>query len=166
MGHAIISYAILKVHYESVPVYFGYYAPGNVRKERLQLYRTGRTNANDGGVDFVMRPAGRFFQVTESGDYDKYLLDMDKIQHFPVTFVVKTRKTQDTVRQELEEYILWRVGKNPSLYERYCEAIEEIITVNELLFYLDEMGEEEIDRALRLIDIHYRLEMNIDGPIP
>ena len=50
------------------------------------LYKTGRTNANDGGIDFVMRPLGRFFQVTETVDVNKYFLDIDKIQRFPLTF--------------------------------------------------------------------------------
>lgn len=45
------------------------------------MYKTGRTNANDGGIDFVMRPVGRFFQVTEVNNYDKYLLDIDKVIH-------------------------------------------------------------------------------------
>ena len=38
--------------------------------------------SSDGGIDFVMRPAGRFFQVTEVDRYDKYLLDIDKVNHF------------------------------------------------------------------------------------
>ncbi len=35
-------------------------------KKKLQLYKTGRTNANDGGIDFVMRPIGRFFSSNRS----------------------------------------------------------------------------------------------------
>lgn len=31
--------------------------------------KTGRTNANDGGIDFVTKPLGRFFQVTETLDF-------------------------------------------------------------------------------------------------
>jgi hypothetical protein len=56
----------------------------------LKLYKTGRTNANDGGIDFVMKPLGRFFQVTETLDFKKYFLDIDKIQKYPVTFVIKS----------------------------------------------------------------------------
>lgn len=56
----IISYAILKNHYKNITVYFGY-SKDEVREVQLQLYKTGRTNANDGGIDFVMRPIGRFF---------------------------------------------------------------------------------------------------------
>lgn len=74
----IISYAILKNHYSNIKVYFGY-SPDTIKEEELQLFKTGRTNANDGGIDFVMRPVGRFFQVTEVNNYDKYLLDIDKV---------------------------------------------------------------------------------------
>lgn len=59
----IISYAILKNHYSNIKVYFGYSAEA-IKEVQLQLFKTGRTNANDGGIDFVMRPVGRFFQVT------------------------------------------------------------------------------------------------------
>ena len=85
----IISYAILKNHYKNIKVYWGY-TRNSINEEELQLFKTGRTNANDGGIDFVMRPIGRFFQVTEVNNYDKYLLDIDKVMHFPVTFVIKT----------------------------------------------------------------------------
>ena len=81
----IISYAILKNHYKNITVYFGY-SRDKMEEIPLQLYKTGRTNANDGGIDFVMRPVGRFFQVTEVNNYDKYLLDIDKVIHFPITF--------------------------------------------------------------------------------
>ncbi|MEM1214704.1 MAG: restriction endonuclease [Bacteroidota bacterium] len=66
----IVSYAILKYSYETQVIYWGYALTpdddGKVEqlcKEHLALYKTGRTNANDGGIDFVMRPLGRFFQA-------------------------------------------------------------------------------------------------------
>ena len=99
----IVSYAILKNHYAGEVVYFGKTLK-SVREESLQLYKTGRTNANDGGIDFVMRPVGRFFQVTEVGNYDKYLLDIDKVMHFPVTFVIKTLKTRVEVLHRAREF--------------------------------------------------------------
>ena len=60
----IICYAILKNHYKKVTVFFGY-TKDTIDEVSLELFKTGRTNANDGGIDFVMRPVGRFFQVTE-----------------------------------------------------------------------------------------------------
>ena len=47
----------------------------------MELYKTGRVGANDGGIDFVLRPHGRFFQATEVLDFGKYFLDIDKISN-------------------------------------------------------------------------------------
>ncbi|MDR3228934.1 MAG: hypothetical protein LBT53_05940, partial [Puniceicoccales bacterium] len=69
----IVSYAILKSFYHDQKIYWGF-SPEHLQAEQLQLYKTGRTNANDGGIDFVMRPLGRFFQVTETLDFKKYFL--------------------------------------------------------------------------------------------
>src|ERR1035437_1025198 len=80
----IVSYAILKYYYHDEKIYWGF-SLDTIKAESLKLYKTGRTNANDGGIDFVMRPLGRFFQVTETLDFKKYFLDIDKIQKYPIT---------------------------------------------------------------------------------
>lgn len=156
----IISYAILKCHYKNINVYFGF-SREELSVKQLMLYKTGRTNANDGGIDFVMRPLGRFFQVTEVNNYDKYLLDIDKVMHFPVTFVIKTLASKEQIENELEDYIAERSGGMAVVEKRYKEAIEEIITINELLIWVREMDRDAIDSVFRDIDIYYRLEMNL-----
>ena len=83
----IVSYAVLKAKYGQETIWIGE-TKESVVEEVLVLYKTGRTNANDGGIDFVMKPLGRFFQVTETVDVDKYFLDIDKVQKFPITFIV------------------------------------------------------------------------------
>ena len=128
----------------------------------MQLYKTGRTNANDGGIDFVMRPIGRFFQVTEVNNYDKYLLDIDKVMHFPISFVIKTKQSRKSVLQDLEQYISERTSGMAVLEARYRKAIEEIITINELQAWTDELDGVDIDGIIRDIDIYYRLEMNME----
>lgn len=158
----IISYAILKNHYKNIKVYFGY-SPDSIQEEELQLFKTGRTNANDGGIDFVMRPVGRFFQVTEVNNYDKYLLDIDKVMHFPITFVIKTRSNKQQVLHELNEYIDARASGMVVIEERYRKAIEEVITINELQQWTDELNNNDIDGIIRDIDIYYKLEMNMDA---
>lgn len=158
----IISYAILKNHYKNINIYFGY-SLDNIQKEELKLYKTGRTNANDGGIDFVMRPIGRFFQVTEVNNYDKYLLDIDKVMHFPVTFVVKTKISKNDVLKKLETYINIRSNGMNVIKDRYNQAIEEIITINELSQWTEELMNDDIDQIIRDIDVYYRLEMNIDA---
>ncbi len=85
----IVSYSILKYFFKNQTVFWGFEID-KLEKENLKLYKTGRTNANDGGIDFVMKPLGRFFQVTETLDLKKYFLDIDKIEKYPITFVVKT----------------------------------------------------------------------------
>lgn len=157
----IISYSILKNHYKNIKVYFGY-SKEEIKEECLELFKTGRTNANDGGIDFVMRPVGRFFQVTEVNNYDKYLLDMDKVLHFPITFVVKTHKTKEAVLKQLEKYINDRANGMVVIEENYRRAIEEIITINELQSWITELNDENVDDIIRDIDIYYRLEMNMD----
>ena len=159
----IISYAILKNHYRNIKVYFGY-SYGDIKEEKLSLFKTGRTNANDGGIDFVMRPVGRFFQVTEVDNYDKYLLDIDKVMHFPITFVIKTCSTKLQIWKELNDYIGKRSNGMQVIEKRYRSAIEEIITINELKSWIYELDEKDIDSIIRDIDIYYKLEMNISFP--
>lgn len=158
----IISYAILKNHYNNIKVYFGY-TRETIKEEQLQLFKTGRTNANDGGIDFVMRPVGRFFQVTEVDNYDKYLLDIDKVMHFPVTFVIKTKKKKDLVLKDMDDYINARANGMVIIEQRYRKAIEEIITINELVEWTYSLNEQDVDGIIRDIDIYYRLEMNMDN---
>lgn len=158
----IISYAILKNHYSNIKVFFGY-SLDTIKEEELQLFKTGRTNANDGGIDFVMRPVGRFFQVTEVNNYDKYLLDIDKVMHFPVTFVIKTRSSKAQVLRELDSFINVRANGMRVIENRYRTAIEEIITINELQQWTYDLANRDIDGIIRDIDIYYKLEMNMDG---
>ena len=157
----IISYAILKNHYKGVKIYWGY-TPENIREERLTLYKTGRTNANDGGIDFVMKPLGRFFQVTEVlENYDKYLSDIDKVMRFPITFVVKTNKTSEDIRNELKDYIERKSGGMEIIKNRYSEAIEEIITINEPKNWVGDLLNSNINSVISDIETYYRLEMNL-----
>ncbi len=100
----IVSYAILREFYAGQAIYWGW-GLESIHEDVLTLYKTGRTNANDGGIDFVMKPLGRFFQVTETIDVRKYFLDIDKIQKFPLTFVVKTEDTVDNTRSRIEQQV-------------------------------------------------------------
>jgi hypothetical protein len=157
----IISYSILKSHYKSIKVFFGF-SIDDLKEQYLMLYKTGRTNANDGGIDFVMRPVGRFFQVTEViNSYDKYLLDIDKVMHFPITFVIKTLQDKETVISQMNDYIEQKSGGMRIIQERYKEAIEEIITINELRDWLNVLENQSIDELLYDINKYYCLELNL-----
>ena len=123
----IVSYAVLKAQYNGEHVWIGQ-RKCSVQKEVLVLYKTGRTNANDGGIDFVMRPLGRFFQVTESLDLGKYFLDIDKVQRFPITFVIKSNESVAEIRSGIRKHAIERY-KVRSVVETYMSAVEEIINI-------------------------------------
>ena len=156
----IVSYSILKNHYKNKKIYIGY-SINDLKEEYLTLYKTGRTNANDGGIDFVMKPLGRFFQVSEVNDYDKYLLDIDKVLHFPITFVIKTLQSKESIHEYLNKYIEKKSGWMKIIKDRYDKAIEEIITINELRIWLNDLTETSINDLLRDIELYYKLEFNL-----
>ena len=160
----IISFAILKSHYKNKHIYIGT-SISNVKKEQLSLYKTGRTYANDGGIDFVMKPLGRFFQVTEVDNYDKYLLDIDKVLHYPVTFVIKTENSKNNILRDIKNYIKRKSSGMEVITKRYENAIEEIITINELRKWLNELNENNINVLIDDIDIYYKMEFNVNENI-
>lgn len=123
----IVSYSILKYYYHDQIIYWGYDI-NKLNKENLKLYKIGRTNANDGGIDFVMKPLGRFFQVTETLDFKKYFLDIDKIQKFPVTFVIKSDVDTEVLLERIREnanktYLI------KAIVDKYMDCIEEVINI-------------------------------------
>jgi hypothetical protein len=123
----IVSYAILKFFYHDQTVYFGFQLD-ELEKSPLVLYKTGRTNANDGGIDFVMTPLGRFFQVTETLDLRKYFLDIDKIERYPITFVIKATESADGLLAKLREGAE-RQYSVKAIVEKYMACIEEVINI-------------------------------------
>jgi len=123
----IVSYSILKAYYHGQTVFFGFQLD-DVQEEPLALYKTGRTNANDGGIDFVMRPLGRFFQVTETTDVKKYFLDIDKIERYPITFVVKSELSIDELKNSLRDKAA-KLYSVTAIVEKYMSCIEEIINL-------------------------------------
>jgi len=131
----IISYAVLKAKYGQKSIWIGD-TQENVTEEFLMLYKTGRTNANDGGIDFVMKPLGRFFQVTETIDINKYFLDIDKVQKFPISFVVKSENTSEQIRETIYSQAISKY-KIDFVVNRYMQAIEEIINIKDLIIALE-----------------------------
>jgi len=123
----IVSYAILKYYYHDQTVYFGFDLD-ELEESPLKLYKTGRTNANDGGIDFVMKPLGRFFQVTESLDVRKYFLDIDKIERYPISFVVKSTGSIRTLTSKLRKGAERQYGID-AIVKKYMDCIEEVINI-------------------------------------
>ena len=136
----IVSYGILKYYYHNQNIYWGFEID-KIQEENLKLYKTGRTNANDGGIDFVMKPLGRFFQVTETVDVNKYFLDIDKIEKYPITFVIKSSDTITTLKEKIREQAE-RQYSIRTIVSRYMECIEEIINVPTLIERFKEATEQ------------------------
>lgn len=158
----IVSYAILKQFYKSQSIYWGWEAD-EIHEEALVLYKTGRTNANDGGIDFVMRPLGRFFQVTESIDVKKYFLDIDKIQRFPLTFVIKSNEPKEVLRKRIKEGAerLYSVKK---IVSRYMDCIEEIINTDELLCRFEQvLADGNLKAVINEIVLQSKIEFNYEN---
>lgn len=158
----IVSYAVLKEYYADQLIYWGW-SPDELNAEYLVLYKTGRTNANDGGIDFVMKPLGRFFQVTEIIDAGKYFLDIDKVQRYPITFVVKTELTIDKVLKKVEEQATARY-KVKAIVKRYMESVEEVINIPELMRRFDAVLER--NRGAEVIEeivLQSRIEFNLES---
>lgn len=127
----IVSFAILKQHFAKQSIFWGW-TVDELTEERLILFKTGRTNANDGGIDFVMRPLGRFFQVTETTDVRKYFLDIDKVQRYPITFVIKSTASAESLRKKIQDQAA-RVYPVKKIVAHYMECIEEIINIPTLM---------------------------------
>ena len=133
----IVSYAVLKAKYGNETIWIGE-TKDSVMEQVLVLYKTGRTNANDGGIDFVMRPLGRFFQVTETIDVNKYFLDIDKVQRFPITFVVKSMESVPQIREAIRMQAIAKY-KIESVVNAYMNAVEDIINVQDLVTAFNEV---------------------------
>lgn len=144
----IVSYSILKFYYIEQNIYWGYELE-KVEPENLKLYKTGRTNANDGGIDFVMKPLGRFFQVTETLDFKKYFLDIEKIEKYPITFVIKAVDSIDEIKQKLESDAL-KTYPVKAIVNKYLNCIEEIINIPTLTTYLQTV--EQNGLLLKVLD--------------
>ena len=159
----IVSYSILKYYYDGQSIYWGY-SIEKIEEENLKLYKTGRTNANDGGIDFVMKPLGRFFQVTETLDFKKYFLDIDKIEKYPISFVIKTIDPEKYIRQKLYADAL-KTYVIKSVVSKYLDCIEEIINIPTLLKYFDSVVEKgKLGNVLDEIIVQSKVEFNYTEP--
>lgn len=157
----IVSFSILKYYYKEQSIFWGY-TNDTVEEDNLKLFKTGRTNANDGGIDFVMKPIGRFFQVTETTDVKKYFLDIDKLEKFPVTFIVKSKTSIEGLKESIregaiEQYTIEKV------VEKYMDCIEEIINIDSLKQSLNKVEKENnLGNVLSEIIKQSKVEFNYD----
>lgn len=133
----ISSFVVLKAWYANKEILMG---PDSSELERLPLtlYKTGRVSANDGGINFVLIPLGKFFQATQGLDLKKFFLDIDKISRYPITFVMQTTLSSDEALRLIGEKAQQEFA-DPEIVERYLGSIESIFTLQDLNRILDEL---------------------------
>ena len=148
MVFEIVSYSILKFYYKDIHkhIIWGYVGE-ELQEDYLHLYKTGRTNANDGGIDFVMKPLGRFFQVTETLDFKKYFLDIEKIERYPLSFVIKSDDSIEDLLNKIKTdaqktYIV------EDVVDAYLDCIEEVINIPLLKSYIEELSIKGLTREV------------------
>lgn len=155
----IVSYAVLKAKFGQQTVWIGE-TKDAVEEEFLILYKTGRTNANDGGIDFVMKPLGRFFQVTETIDVNKYFLDIDKVQRFPITFVVKSEESSAQIRASIRAQAVTKY-KIEAVVDTYMKAVEDIINTKDLIAAFDAVVKSgQLQQVMEEIVVQSKVEFN------
>lgn len=155
----IVSFALLKAFYGEQSIFWGW-TRQKIIEESLTLYKTGRTNANDGGIDFVMRPLGRFFQVTETIDVNKYFLDIDKIQRFPLTFVVKSNDPVNLIVGNIRQQAVAKY-RIKAVVNSYMNAVEEVINSPRLLECLNEVVKAgKVSEVMNEIIVQSEVEFN------
>ena len=157
----ITSFAILKEYYGRESIFWGW-TRDDLREEFLMLFKTGRCNANDGGIDFVMRPLGRFFQVTETTDVKKYFLDIDKVQRYPITFVVKSELGEKDIRKKIQDQAV-KVYSVKRVVKRYMDCVEEVINIPILLERFEELvADNRVRPVIDELVVQSRVEFNYD----
>lgn len=155
----IVSYSILRFYYIDQNIFWGY-SLDKIEAENLKLYKTGRTNANDGGIDFVMKPLGRFFQVTETLDFKKYFLDIEKIEKYPITFVIKSTESIHEIKEKIESHAL-KTYPVRAIVNKYLDCIEDIINIPTLIQYLQIVEQNGmLQQVLDEIILQSKVEFN------
>ena len=155
----IVSYSILKYFYHDQKIFWGFDID-KLNEDNLKLFKTGRTNANDGGIDFVMKPLGRFFQVTETLDFKKYFLDIDKIHRYPITFVIKSELSEEALYQGIKQNAL-KLYSIKSVVDKYMECIEEVINIPKLhRYFVSAIRQGYLDNILEEIVLQSKVEFN------
>lgn len=66
--------------------------------------------------------------MTETLDVKKYFLDIDKIERFPITFVIKSDASVETLKSKLREAAKQQYSV-AAIVAKYMKCIEEIVNI-------------------------------------
>lgn len=156
----IASYVLLAEHYNGTSIYIGQ-TPETVQAQSLALFKTGRTNANDGGIDFVLRPLGRFFQVTETLDFRKYFLDFEKVNRYPISFVVKIEAEGEDVVARIRRDAERSGQYSAETIDMYMSLFEEVFTLKNLQAVATAIPATSLDRIKADLSLQFQLEFGL-----
>ena len=157
----IVAFCIIKYTFIDKTLLLGS-SEGNLEKHPLVLYKIGRTNANDGGIDYIMKPLGKIYQVTEDLNFKKYFLDIDKLNKFPITFVIKTNLSVDEIVKKITKDAK-KQFKDKKILNKYLNCFEEIINIEKLYKYLNIVIKNgRMKDLLEELVIQCKVEYNID----
>jgi hypothetical protein len=107
-----------------------------------------------------MKPLGRFFQVTETVDVRKYFLDIDKVQRFPITFVVKSDQTTQQIYEAIRIQAIAKY-KIEAVVDSYMVAVEEIINTQNLVdAFIDVVKSAKLQEVMSEIVTQSKVEFN------
>ena len=156
----VVSYVLLAEYFSGKTVLIGE-TVDQLERVSFRLFKTGRTNANDGGIDFVLQPFGRFFQVTETLEFSKYFLDFEKTLRFPTTFVIKTEIGSKDVLLKIERDARSSNGFSAELLDRYMGLFEEVFTLKDLREIARELSPIAMERIKINKELQFKLEYGL-----
>jgi hypothetical protein len=156
----IASYVLLAEHYRGQTILIGS-SPDKLERKPLALFRTGRTNANDGGIDFVLQPLGRFFQVTETLDFRKYFLDFEKVNRYPISFVIKVDADKEDVKARIRRDAERSEQYSEETISLYMGLFEEIFTLKDLQRVAENLPATALERVKEELTLQFQLEYGL-----
>lgn len=132
------------------------YGPGGKNEGKYEDYAGARfTN--------LFARQRQLFQVTETIDVKKCFLDIDKIQRFPLTFVVKSMEDPTRILSGIRTQAKERYKINKVVCS-YMDAIEEIINIPILLENLDQVvAAGKINKVMEEVILQSKVEFNYNG---
>ena len=102
------------------------------------------------------------FQVTETLDFKKYFLDIDKIQKYPITFVIKSEQEVQDLLQKIKENAQKAYGIE-AIVKKYLNCIEEIINTPTVMTVFNDVTKQGyLYNILNEIILQSKVEFNYD----
>jgi len=118
---------------------------------KWELFKLGRVNANDGGIDYLLLPVGRVFQATETLDLKKFYLDIERVGSYPITFVIKSPL--------ISKKLLKKIKKTDQ--KKYVKYIAGIISIPTIVSILKKLDSEDKKNILKEYEIQYKREFQV-----